>query len=81
MSEGIRRPPEEFKLFRLGITIITALLALYLSVRLVFDPGSFTPDQVGDMTMLAGILWAVPTLLIGVRRPPPPPPIEDKMVR
>lgn len=73
MSNGIRKFDAE-KLIRLAATIVTALLATYLSVRLIFDTDSIPADHVGDMTLLAGILWAAATLMIGVRRPPPPPP-------
>ncbi len=46
------------------LTIISAVLALYLTVTLVVDTDKFTPEQVSDLVVLAGILWAVPTIIV-----------------
>jgi len=55
------------------VLIIAALLAIYLSVRLTFDPG-FPGDRTGDMVDLATVLWVAVVIIIivpsiGTRKP------------
>ena len=83
MTIGLR-PPDKFQpptsaLFVSIVTVVTAVLALYLTVRLIFDIDGLPPEHIGDLVALTGILWAVPTIIVagyytGLRPPPPPPP-------
>lgn len=91
MSNGIHKPiladspvPSMLRVVWVLTAILSGILALSLSVLVMFQPDRFESQGIDAMVNLNGILWAAVTLLIvvpmiGIRPPrPEPEPVPEK---